>query len=58
MDTEYTSPSKRMDIIGKTPNKVNMFFTNYDFENVSLGSHDDTSDSDTKIEEFLPMLDQ
>jgi len=51
-DTESTSSSKSMDIIGQTPNKLNMSINDYDFENISLGSHDYTLNSDAKIEEL------
>jgi len=51
-DTESTNSSKRMDIIGKTPKRFNMFLNEYDFHNVSLISHDNTSDSDVEIEEL------
>lgn len=55
-DTESTNSSKRMDIIGQTPNKFNMSLDDYDFENISLRSHDDTFDSDAKIEELDKIL--
>jgi len=51
-DIESISSSKNVDIIGKTPNRNNVFIDYYDFENVSLGSHDDTYDSDVEIDEL------
>jgi len=51
-DIESTNSSKIMDIIGQTPYKLHIYINDDDFDNISLGIHSDTSNSNTEIEEL------